>query len=190
MPKKVVQTCASTLAIPVTFIFNTISKCAVYPDKWKIEHQIVIPKVSPPESEDQLRNLAKTPFLSKVYESFIGEWLLPSIKPFLDPGQCGLKGFSITHYLIKLLEFVHSNLDRRTPHAVLAACVDLSKAFNRVDHTLVVQDLYDMHTPAWLLNILVSYLTNRSMFLSYNGEQSSQKVLPGGGLQGASLGLS
>ena len=76
----------------------------------------------------------------------------------------------------------------KKPHAVLAACVDLSKAFNRVDHTLVIQDMYDMHTPAWLLKIVISYLSDRSMHLTYNGSQSSQKMLPGGGPQGAYLG--
>ena len=76
----------------------------------------------------------------------------------------------------------------RQPHSVLAACVDLSKAFNRIDHSLVINDLYDMHTPPWLLNILVSYLSDRSMILEYNGQQSRRKLLPGGGPQGAYLG--
>ena len=159
MPKKVVQKCAATLAIPATVVFNQITKVAQFPRKWKIEHQLALPKVFPPESEDELRNIAKTPFFSKVYKSFIGVWLLPIVKPFLDPGQCGLKGFSITHYLIKLLHFVHETLDMKKPHSVMAACIDLSKAFNRVDHSLVIQDLYDMHTPAWLLKIVMSYLT-------------------------------
>ena len=181
LPKKLVQHCAETIAAPARIIFNNITVCADFPSQWKIEHQIAIPKSYPPENEDDLRNLAKTPFLSKVYESFVGEWLLPIIKPFLDPGQCGLKGFSITHYLIKLLHFVHSTLDLKKPHAVLAACVDISKAFNRVDHSLVIQDLYDMQTPAWLLNIVISYLSNMSMFLTYNNLQSSQKKLPGEG---------
>ena len=188
LPKKLVQYCAETLAFPASIIYNQITTKADFPTQWKIEHQLAIPKSSPPENEDDLRNIAKTPFLSKVYESFVGGWLLPIIKPFLDPGQCGLKGFSITHYLIKLLQFVHSTLDLKKPHAVLAACVDLSKAFNRVDHTLLIQDLYDMHTPAWLLNIVISYLTDRSMFLTYKNSQSSKKMLPGGGPQGAYLG--
>ena len=188
LPKKIVQKCARTLAIPVAMIYNKITECAEYPKLWKIEHQMALPKVYPPETEDELRNIAKTLFLSKVYESFIGGWLLEIIQPFLDPGQCGLKGFSTTHYLIKLLQFVHATLDLKQPHAVLAACVDLSKAFNRVDHTLVIQDLYDMHTPAWLLRLVMSYLSDRSMYLTYNGEQSTQKMLPGGGPQGAYLG--
>ena len=188
LPKKVVQKCAPTLAIPVAMIYNKITQCAEYPESWKIEHQIALPKVFPPETEDELRNIAKTLFLSKVYESFIGEWLLKIIHPFLDPGQCGLKGFSTTHYLIKLLQFVHATLDLKQPHAVLAACVDLSKAFNRVDHSLVIQDLYDMHTPAWLLRLVISYLSDRSMYLTYHGAKSTQKMLPGGGPQGAYLG--
>ena len=188
LPPRLVKHCGASLAVPVSAIFNSITANAEYPSLWKIEHQIAIPKSNPPQNEDELRNLSKTPFFSKVYESFIGGWLLPIIQPYLDPGQCGLKGLSITHYLIQLLHFVHSTLDMKKPTAVLAACIDLAKAFNRVDHSLVIQDLYDMHTPAWLLKILMSYLSNRSMFLTFNGATSSQKMLPGGGPQGAYLG--
>ena len=135
LPKNIVKKCADVLSIPASIIFNQITKTASYPTKWKVEHQIAIPKKFPPESEDDLRNIAKTPFLSKVYESFLAEWLLSIIKPYLDPNQCGLKGSSISHYLIKLLHFIHSTLDMKNPHAVLSAYIDLSKAFNRVDHT-------------------------------------------------------
>ena len=45
-----------------------------------------------------------------------------------------------------------------------------------------------MHTPSWLLRIVVSYLSNRSMILRYNGAVSSEKDLPGGSPQGAFLG--
>ena len=171
LPRKIVKHFAHLIAPPNAAIFNTNTSTAVYPEQWKTEHQLPVPKVYPPQSEDDLRNISKTPFMSKVYEAFIAGWLLPIIQPYLDPGQCGgLKGLSVTHYLIKLLHFVHSAWDKRQPHAVLAACVDLSKAFNRIDHSLVIQDLYDMHTPPWLLNIIISYLSNRSMILSYNGE--------------------
>ena len=76
-----------------------------------------------------------------MYESFVGGWLLPIIKPYMNSGQCGLRGSSITHYLIKLLHFIHETLDKKKPHLVLTACVDISKAFNRVDHLLVIHIL-------------------------------------------------
>ena len=188
LPRKLVKTCADEIANPARIIFNTITRTATYPSSWKTEHQVALPKVYPPQDEDELRNIAKTPFLSKVYELFVAEWLLHHIKPYLDPNQCGLKGSSINHYLIKLLHFVHKTLDMRKPQAVLAACVDLSKAYNRVDHSLVICDLYDMKTPSWLLRIISSYLTQRSMTLTYRGAQSSERVLPGGSPQGAFLG--
>ena len=147
-----------------------------------------IPKTNPPSSEDDLRNIAKTPFISKVYESFVSQWLLFAIKPYLDPNQCGLKGSSINHYLIKLLHFIHQTLDSRRPSAVLAASIDLSKGFNRVDHSLVIQDLFDMHVSPWLLNIICSYLSQRTMILTYKRAEPSSKKLNGGTPQGALLG--
>ena len=64
----------------------------------------------------------------------------------------------------------------------------LKLKLNRVDHALLIGDLFDMHTQAWLLRILISYLSNRSMYLTYDSAQSSQKLLHGGGPQGAYLG--
>ena len=69
------------------------------------------------------------------------------------------------------------------------ALVDLEKAFNRVSHQLVIEDLADMHVPGWLLLILISYLTERSMFMRYKGSSSSRKFLPGSSPQGAFLGI-
>ena len=70
LPKKILQKCPDLLSIPATMIFNSITKSGIYPSKWKIEEQIAIPKINPPENVDDLRNIAKTPFLSKIYESF------------------------------------------------------------------------------------------------------------------------
>ena len=154
-----------------------------------VEYQNPLPKVYPPSSEDELRNIAKTAFLSKVFESFLSDWLLPIVGPYLDPCQYGLKGASISHYLIKLLQFIHEYLDLKDPHAVVVALIDLSKAFNRVSHQMVIEDLFDMHVPPWLLLILTSYLTERSMILTYAGATSSPKDLPGSSPQGAFLGI-
>ena len=153
------------------------------------EYQVPIPKVHPNASIDDLRNISKTSFISKVFESFLADWLLPIVKPYIDPFLFGVKGASTSHYLIKLLQFIHENLDLQEPHAVVLALVDLNKAFNRVSHLLVIEDLHDMHVPSRLLHILISYLTNRSMTLSYHGSTSSFRSLPGSSPQGAFLSI-
>ena len=126
---------------------------------------------------------------SSVFESFLADWLLPIVEPYLDPCQFGLKGASITHYLLRLLKFIHEHLDPKNPHAVVVATRDLSKAFNRVSHQMVLEDLYNMHVPTWLLLIIASYLTNRTMILTYNGATASPRNLPGSSPQGAFLGI-
>ena len=189
LPKKVVQEFSVELALPVSLIYNSILKHLEYPRQWVKEYQIPLPKVSPPSTEDDLRNISKTAFFSKCFESFLADWLLPIVKPYIDPAQFGLKGTSINHYLLKILKFTHEFLDLKKPHAVVMALIDQSKAFNRVSHQIVIEDLHDMHVPAWLLCILVSYLSNRSMTLSYQGASSSSRPLPGSSPQGAFLGI-
>ena len=190
IPVKLVKEFTPELTVPITRIYNRITKTGEYPRQWVTEYQLAIPKVHPPLTEDDTRNIASTSFFSKQYESFLGDWIFPYIEPYLDPGQCGgLRGSSITHYLVKLLHFVHGYLDLKQPHAVLLVLVDLEKAFNRVSHQQVIEDLADMHVPGWLLLLLVSYLTGRSMFMRYKGAASSRKLLPGSSPQGAFLGI-
>ena len=86
-----------------------------------------------------------------------------------------------------LLNFI--NWDNPKLHASLVGMVDLSKAFNRVSHQLVIEDLFDMHVPAWLLMILISYLTGRSMVLKFKGCVSTSRLLPGSSPQGTFLGV-
>ena len=46
-----------------------------------------------------------------------------------------------------------------------------------------------MHVPAWLLLIIASYLTNRTMILTYNGATAKPRSLPGSLPQGAFMGI-
>ena len=62
LPPKLVRHCAAMIAELVTTIYNAITATSSFPSQWKIEYQIAIPKVSQPESEDELRNIAKTQF--------------------------------------------------------------------------------------------------------------------------------
>ena len=71
--------------------------------------------------------------------------------------------------------------------AVAAMCVDLSKAFNRLDHNKVITVLYDMGAPICALRLLYSYLENRRMQLHMSGLVSSVYELWGGGPQGGLL---
>ena len=186
---KIVKNFSVELSNPICQIFNKISKMQIYPKHWKIEHGVALQKVKPSESESDLRIISKTPYLSKLYESFLCDWLMETIKPHLDPEQFGVKGLSITHYLIKFIHFIQSSLDSYIPTAVISAFIDMSKAFNRVDHCLLIEDLFAMKCPAWLIRICISFLSERTLILKYKGNTARPKRLPGGAPQGTLLGV-
>ena len=112
------------------------------------------------------------------------------IKDKIDFRQYGgIKGNSITHYLIEFINFILMNQDSQDQTAILACLVDFQKAFNRINHNLIVTKLSDMGVPGWLLRIVIAFLKNRKMLVRYKGKLSSIKSLPGGGPQGTLLGL-
>ena len=73
------------------------------------------------------------------------------------------------------------------PKSVLVALIDFSKAFNRINHSKVIVRLSDWGVPGRLLEILVSYLSGRSMILRYKGVNSLCHLMPGGSPQGTLL---
>ena len=161
-----------------------------WPSHWKLEHVIPIGKVQIPETEDDLRPISLTPFFSKVAEHFVAKWLLDYVGDKLDFRQYGgLKGNSISHYVIELLNFILSCQDSSDQVAILAATVDFSKAFNRQNHNLLITKLSDMGVPGWLLKIVIAFLKDRKMQVNYKGKLSGIKPLPGGGPQGTILAL-
>ena len=161
-----------------------------WPKQWRIEYGVPLKKVANPENEDQLRIISLTNFYSKVYESFVIDWLMEFIGHKIDWAQYGgQKGNSISHYLIELTNFVLYNQDLKNPRAILAMMVDFSKAYNRINHNKLIQILSDLDVPNWLLKIIMAFLSERELILRYKGCSSGKKSLPGGTPQGTRLGM-
>ena len=138
LKRVLVKECSAELVTPVTLIYNQITSTKEFPRSWVVEQQTPIPKTKPVASLDDIRNISGTPFFSKQYESFLSDWHLPIVRPFLDPGQCGgLKKSSISHYLVKLLHYIHFNLDKTVP---LLGAVDMSKSFDKMSHQQGIED--------------------------------------------------
>ena len=78
----------------------------------------------------------------------------------------GLKGYGTNYYLARLIDFIYRELDNgsnKDRKAVAAMAIDLSKAFNRLDHGKLVTLLFDMGVPPCPLKLLISYLSGRTM---------------------------
>ena len=190
IPKRVIEEFSINLASRATLIINQSLRSLEYPETWKIEYATPIPKISQPETMDDIRLISLTKFLSKVYEGFLADWILAVIGSHLDPNQFGgLKGNAITHYLIQLVDFILKNLDSRQPVAIIAAIIDFSKAFNRMSHQRIITIMYEMKLPGWILKLIISYLTKRKLIVRYKDCSSSERTLKCGAPAGTILGV-
>ena len=190
LPAEIIREFSVELAGPVNKLLNNVVQSASWPQQWKTEYVTPIGKVPQPEDEDDLRPISLTAFLSKVMENFVVMWLLDIIGDKLDFRQYGgMKGNSVSHYLIELVNFILHSQDRPEPTSVLMCLVDFSKAFNRQDHGILITKLSDLGVPSWLLKLVAAFLMDRRMIVRYKGKESEPKYLPGGGPQGTLLGL-
>ena len=190
LPRRIVKEFSPELAAPAGKIFRNILRTGEWPKQWRTEYGTPLQKISNPVNEDDLRIISLTNFFSKQFENFVIIWLLKYVGSQLDCGQYGgVKGSSISHYLINFINFILFNQDLAVPQAVVAVMVDFSKAFNRINHNTIITILSQMGVPGWLLNIVIGFLTDRELIVRHKGGSSKRKALPGGGPQGTKLGL-
>ena len=101
-----------------------------WPEVFKKEWVTIIPKSTEPENKGDLRNLSLTLFISKLVENIIYDLLLEHIGQKIDSSPFGgQKGYSVTLYLVKLVDFILKNLEKSK--AIIMCLVDFSKAYNR-----------------------------------------------------------
>ncbi|XP_072048885.1 uncharacterized protein [Amphiura filiformis] len=135
---KLVKEFSYELSTPLTDLLNCSFTEGVVPKQWKRDVVVPIPKTHPPR-EDKLRPVSLTDCFAKVSESFITNWVLEDVSEKIDTRQFGnVKGVSTAHYLVSLLHFLHTGADVINNIGTVVL-TDFSKAFDMVDHTLMIE---------------------------------------------------
>jgi len=180
---------APILAQPVAAIFNSSLQEGYVPPRWKSAIVTPLPKKSPPTSiQKDIRPISLTCILAKVLEKVIIRITKPITDAKLDPKQFGnRKGVSTTHLLINLLHHCHQAVDRGD--SVRIVFLDYSKAFDRVNHNIMLQKLADMDVPPQILKWFASFLHCRSQSVRLGDIVSSPMIMNGAVPQGAMFGM-
>ena len=115
--------------------------------------------------------------------------MLDSIIDRLDVNQYGgLRGLSTTHALV---DMVHTWLlaaeERKASHVVL---LDYRKAFDHVDHTVLVNKCKTYDLPNFIIRWLCAFLSDRSQRVRLGQELSDWVMLKGSVPQGRGWGPS
>ena len=178
---------ADILAIPLTSVYNEVTRTKIWPQSWKEESVTVIPKTRIPAGLGQLRNISCTKLVSKVYESFVLGWLGAQVK--VKTNQFGgVKGCGVSHLLISLWQNILYNLEDCRA-ATLITSIDYAKAFNRLSFQECLAAFARKGASSDLIMILASFLTNRTMSVRVGSSWSVGRPVHGGVPQGSILGV-
>jgi len=108
-------------------------------------------------------------------------------KNLINPAQFGYRvGLSCEHALNSMVEKWRDALDK-DEHAI-AVFLDLSKAFDTLDHTLLLKKLKYYNFSDILIKLIRSYLENRVIKVKVNDQISNSQHLSLGVPQGSVLG--
>ena len=161
LPRRILQEFAVELATPFCIIINSSTNSGIFPDEYKKAEITPIPKVNPPKALSDLRPISKTPIGGKMIESVIMKELEKDLIGKLDADQFGnTKGTSTTHYLLNLTNEAYISTDKG--NATTAVTIDYSKAFDYVDHSVLIEKLVDLGVRSNIINLIISFLKERS----------------------------
>ena len=192
IPTCLVKKCADILAPIITQIVNLSIHNAHVPDIYK--GAVVRPLLKKPGLEHTFKNyrpVSNLSFISKILEHAVNVQLNQHLtRNNLSEGlQSAYKPRHSTETaLIKVFDDILTCLD--TPnHAVFMALLDLSAAFDTVDHSILIARLErTFGVTGSALQWFRSYLTNRTMTVCVEGKYSEPVTLDVSVPQGSKLG--
>jgi hypothetical protein len=180
---------ADVLAAPVCALINSSIQQGYVPDQWKNARITAIPKVNPPLSiEHDLRPISVTSGISKIAESFMCKFFNIHFDNFIDPNQFGCtSNRSTTHALIKLTDLFFSASDNSN-NIIRILFIDFSKAFDLVNHNVLLKKLLIYDFPIHIVTWSMSFLQQRTQFVHLMNNNSNSRVLQAGTPQGTCSG--
>ena len=190
IPTDILKLIKNNICLPLKEIINMSFATGVYPELLKIAKVIPIFK----NKGDQLlvanyRPICLLSNVNKIFEKLV----YSRVFSFLNLHNCIYEfqfGFranhSTNHALFSLTEIIREALDNS--YFACGIFIDLQKAFDTVDHTILLKKLDHYGIRGLANNWFNSYLTNRKQFVSINGFNSNKQLMNYGVPQGSVLG--
>ena len=174
---------------PLNHIFNLSFTSGIFPDAMKIAKIIPIFKNDDPTEIKNYRPISLLPILSKVLEKLAYNRLFKFLTDnnLLNPNQFGFrKGYSTEYAIIQSCDKIINTLAKK--EHIIGIFLDLSKAFDTIDHKILIHKLSKLGVRGIILSWFENYLSNRKQYVAFHSFNSSRLNITCGVPQGSILG--
>ena len=181
---------SQTIIAPILAeLINIGYETSTFPDVMKSATIKAIHKKNSTEEIENYRPISILPTLSKVFELDASIQMMGSFKIAnkLSKHQHAYQaGHSTITCLFEVVNHVYKMADISRYTAIVS--LDLSKAFDSIDHTLLLNKLGNMDLSETALKWIKSYLTERKQRTKFRKLTSSEEIVRSGVPQGSILG--
>ena len=189
IPALILKKCKDSISYPILLIWQASISSGHVPKIFK--KQIITPvhKKSSKAEPANYRPIALTSHVIKIFERIIRKQLVDHLERnnLICSNQHGFrKHRSCLTQLLSHIDLILQNLQNGMDTDVIY--LDYAKAFDKVDHQILLQKLYSYGVRGKLLMWINSYLTNREQTVVINGEHSEPAKVISGVPQGTVLG--
>ena len=186
---KLLKSMKIAIAPYLTIIMNQIFTTNIFPKKLKIAKVVPIFKKDDATLFSNYRPISLLPCISKVFERIIHDQIYNFFETnnLLYTNQYGYrKGHSTEHAALTLVEKIINNIDNRID--TIAIFMDLSKAFDTIDHTILIKKLERYNFSKMAVELINNYDKDREQYVFYNNASSTPMKIIMGVPQGSILG--
>lgn len=173
----------------LTDVFNEMISTGNFPECLKVAKVIPIFKSGDPRELNNYRPISCLSVLDKILEKMLACRIMNYASHFglIFSHQYGFrKGSGTLSATCDLVEGIYESLDAK--RMVGAVFIDLKKAFDTINHELLLEKLELFGIRGTTLTLLESYLTNRQQFVSIGNTISEIRTISSGVPQGSNLG--
>ena len=174
---------------PLTKLFNKSLQTGVFPNEWKRCNVTPVHKGGASDIPGNYRPISVVPVVAKVLERMVAQQLHIYFEDChsLTPFQCAYqKGKSTEQLLLIAVDYITQALDDRSTTCV--AFLDLRKAFDSLDHHILLRRLNKLGVSGTEINWFMSYLSDRHQRVKIHNSYSTWGLVKGGIPQGSALG--
>ena len=184
IPATILKQCVNAYLPHLTNSINYSIQHSSFPQELKLSEVIPVYKKLNPLQKENYRPLSLLPHVSKVFERIIHKQITNYIT---DKLAHSITSFRISHgtqnSLLVMLEQWKRALDKG--EYVSGLFMDLSKAFDRINHDLLIAKLKAYGFSKGALKLMKSYLKNRKQKVQINNKFSSDRDVIAGVPQGS-----
>ena len=189
IPLRLLKLVADLIVAPLCYIINISFSTGVFPTILKVAKVVPRHKGGSTLEMNNFRPISLLSIFDKILEKLMHKRLYEFLEyhQILFKNQFGFRKRSSTgHSLIEISEEIKESIDNGKFGCGIF--IDLKKAFDTVNHKILLMKLEHYGIRGFLLKWFETYLTDRKQFVFYNGVKSETLSISCGVPQGSVLG--